>query len=180
MNLRRGTIVGLSLLASVLLFAAAWQTAALAWTVAAELERATGLAELGPRSQSTIVFDRYGRPAFTYFVEQRIDVPLDRVSPRMIEALLAIEDRRFFSHRGLDPVRVAAAAWRNVRAGRIIQGGSTLTQQLARTAQLSPERTFERKLREAMIAAQLEQRYSKTEILEAYLNTVYSAVATTE
>ncbi len=66
-----------------------------------------------------------------------------------------------------------AAAWRNVRAGRIVEGGSTITQQLARAAQLSPERTFERKLREAMIAARLEERYSKREILEAYLNTVY-------
>lgn len=173
MTLRR-TLIGLSIWAlAVGLFTAAWQTVRLTRTVAAELDQATDLAHLGPRPQSTIVYDRHGRPAFSYFVEQRIDVPLHQVSPRMVEALLAVEDQRFFEHHGLDPIRIAGAAWRNLRAGRIVQGGSTLTQQLVRVARLSPQRTFERKIREAMIAARLEQRYSKTEILEAYLNTVY-------
>ena len=170
----RPTIIGASVVAlAVGLFTAAWQCVRLSAAVAAELAEATQLAHLGPRAQTTIVLDRHGRPAFSYFVEQRIDVPLTQVSPRMIQAVLAVEDRRFFRHRGLDPVRIAAAAWRNARAGRIVEGGSTITQQLVRVAQLTPARTFERKLREAMIAARLEQRYSKDEILEAYLNTVY-------
>ena len=79
----------------------------------------------------------------------------------MVHAVVAIEDRRFYSHYGLDPVRIVGAAWRNLRAGRVIEGGSTITQQLARAARLSPARTFERKLREAMIALRLEERYSK-------------------
>lgn len=158
---------------AVALFAAGWHTIRFTRAIAAELEHATQLAQLGSRPQSTIVYDRHGRPAFSFFVEQRIDVSLDEVSPRMVEALLAVEDQRFFDHRGLDPIRIAGAAWQNARAGRIAQGGSTLTQQLVRVAQLTPARTFERKVREALIAAQLEQRYSKTEILEAYLNTVY-------
>src|SRR5688500_15667790 len=157
MKLRRGIVVGSTLLAAAVFFVGAWRMAAFTWSATAELERAVGLAELGPRPQATIVFDRQGRPAFSFFVEQRIDVPLERIAPVMIEALLAIEDRRFYSHHGLDPVRVAAAAWSNARAGRIVQGGSTLTQQLARAGQLSPRRTFERKLREAMIASRLEQ-----------------------
>jgi len=173
MQLRRAFIgVAIPLLA-VGLFTAAAQVWFFTRTIAVELDEAIELAHLDARSQATIVFDRHGRPAFSYFVEQRIDVPLERVSPRMVEALLAVEDRRFFRHRGLDPVRIVAAAWRNLEAGRIVEGGSTLTQQLVRVARLSPERTFERKIREAMIAARLEQRYSKTEILEAYLNTVY-------
>lgn len=155
------------------LFAAALWVAVFTRTAADELERATELAQLSPRPQATIVFDRHGRPAFSFFVEQRIDVPLGKVSPVMVDAILAIEDKRFFSHRGLDAVRVIAAAWRNLRAGRIVEGGSTLTQQLVRTSQLSRRRTVDRKLREAMIAAQLEQRYTKEQILEAYLNTVY-------
>ena len=158
---------------AVALFAAGWHTIRFTRAIAAELEDATQLAQLGSRPQSTIVYDRHGRPAFSFFVERRIDVSLEDVSPRMVEALLAVEDQRFFDHRGLDPIRIAGAAWQNARAGRIVQGGSTLTQQLVRVAQLTPTRTFERKIREAMIAAQLEQRYSKTEILEAYLNTVY-------
>ncbi len=172
-TITRVTVVGTVAILSVILWTAAYRVAAFTWTVAAELERATALAELAPRPQTTIVYDIHGQPAFTYFVEQRIDVSLDQVSPRMVQALLAIEDQRFFDHNGLDAVRIAAAAWRNIRARRVVQGGSTITQQLARAAHLSPRRTFERKLREAMIASRLEQRYSKREILEAYLNTVY-------
>jgi penicillin-binding protein 2D len=139
----------------------------------AEVDRAGTLAELQPRPQATIVFDRHGRPAFSFFVEQRIDVPLASVSRHVVDALVAVEDRRFFRHHGIDAVRVVGAAWRNVRAGRIVQGGSTITQQLARASLLTPERTWTRKMREALIAARLEQRYSKDEILERYLNTVY-------
>jgi penicillin-binding protein 1A len=154
--------------------AAAWGVGAFVYGIAAELERAEALAALTPQPQSTIVYDREGNPAFTFFVEQRIDIPLDRVSQKMIDAIIAVEDRRFYSHYGLDPIRIVAAARNNIRAGRIVEGGSTLTQQLARTAsRLSPRRTFDRKVREAMIASQLEQRYSKKEILAAYLNTVY-------
>ena len=152
---------------------AAYRTVTFTTAIAGELERATELASIRPRAQSTIVMDRGGRPAFTFYAEQRIDVPLDRVSSRMVAAIVAIEDRRFYSHHGLDPVRIAGAAIRNVRAGTIREGGSTITQQLARAAQLSPVRTFERKIREAMIAVRLEERYTKAQILEAYLNTVY-------
>jgi penicillin-binding protein 1A len=142
-------------------------------TIAAELDHARTLVELAPRPQATIVYDRAGMPAFSFYAEQRTDVPLDRVSPYMISAILAVEDRRFFTHHGIDPVRIVAAAWRNMRAGTIREGGSTITQQLARAAQLSPVRTYERKIREIMIAARLEERYSKQQILEEYLNTVY-------
>jgi 1A family penicillin-binding protein len=144
-----------------------------AWRLERALHRASDLAEIAPRPQATVVFDRQSRPVFSFYAEQRLDVPLDRVSPRMIDALLAVEDRRFYAHHGLDPLRIVAAALRNVRAGRVVEGGSTLTQQLARTLQLSPERTFTRKIREATIAAQLESRYTKDDILAAYLNTVY-------
>jgi 1A family penicillin-binding protein len=173
MKVRRAIVSGSVVVLTVALFAAAWQAVGLTMAVSAELDQATQLAHLGPRPQSTIVFDRHGRPAFSYFVEQRIDVSLERIAPVMVQAVLAVEDQRFFEHHGLDPVRIAAAAWRNVQAGRVVEGGSTITQQLVRVAQLSPKRTFERKLREAMIASRLEQRYSKPEILEAYLNTVY-------
>ena len=151
----------------------AWAVFGFTRAIAAELERAGGLTRMAHRPQATIVFDRQGRPAFTFYVERRIDVPLGRVSPRMIDALLAVEDRRFYSHNGIDPIRIAGAAWRNFKAGRIVQGGSTITQQLARASRLSPVRTYDRKIREILVAAHLEQRYSKDQILEEYLNTVY-------
>jgi 1A family penicillin-binding protein len=152
---------------------AAWRVAVFTASIATELDRASALTSIAPRPQSTIVFDRHGKPAFSFFVEQRISVPLERVSPSMIDAILAVEDRRFFEHYGIDPLRIAGAAWRNLRAGRIVEGGSTITQQLARAAQLSSVKTYERKIREVLVAARLEERYSKHRILEEYLNTVY-------
>ncbi len=172
--MRRALLVSSIVVATLCLGLATFHLVVFTHAVAGELERAVALAELTPGPQATAVFDRAGKPAFTFFLEQREDVPLDRVSPRMLDAIVAIEDRRFYTHRGLDPVRMVGAALKNARASRIVQGGSTITQQLARTTrQLSSKRTYERKIREAMIAARLEQRYSKSEILEAYLNAVY-------
>jgi 1A family penicillin-binding protein len=171
--MRRAVVVSAVLLTAIVVTAIAWKALAFTYDVAAQLDQASELAELTPQPQATIVYDRYGKAAFTFFSEQRVDVPLDRVSPKMIDALLAVEDKRFNSHHGLDPVRIVSAAWHNARAHRIVQGGSTITQQLARASKLSPTRTFERKIREAAIASRLEQRYSKQEILEAYLNAVY-------
>jgi 1A family penicillin-binding protein len=152
---------------------AAYQVVRFSLTVASELSRANDLTGIGPRAQTTIVLDRQGHPAFAFYAEQRIDVTLDKVSRHMVDAIVAVEDRRFFSHYGLDPFRIVGAAVRNVRAGGIREGGSTITQQLARAMRLSPARTFERKVREAMLALRLEQRYSKERILQEYLNTVY-------
>jgi 1A family penicillin-binding protein len=170
---RRTVLIGTAVLMCAGMWTAATVGLRLAWGVAGELAHASTLAEIGPHPQTTVVYDRHNRPVFTFFFEQRIDVPLERVSPHMVQALLAVEDRRFFSHNGLDPLRIVKAAWRNWRRGRIVEGGSTITQQLARLEQLTPERTLSRKLREAAIAVRLEERYSKQQILLAYLNAVY-------
>src|SRR4026209_393775 len=172
MVMRRGAMVIAVLLVTAVTWAAAIRTVLFAHSIAGELEGARALADLAPRPQATIVYDRGGQPAFTFFVERRIAVPIDRVSPRMIDAVIAVEDRRFFMHRGVDFVRIGGAAWRNFRARRILQGGSTLTQQLAR-ASLSNESTYDRKIREILLAAEIEHRYTKTEILDEYLNTIY-------
>jgi len=102
-----------------------------------------------------------------------IPVLLSDVPASLVDAVLAIEDRRFFEHRGLDVRRIGAAMLANLRVGRVVQGGSTITQQLAKNLYLSPRRTLLRKAREAAIALVLESRYTKEEILEAYLNEVY-------
>jgi penicillin-binding protein 1B len=103
----------------------------------------------------------------------RIPVGMDHVPEYLVNAVLTIEDRRFYDHNGLDPRRIAGAALANIRAGRIVQGGSTITQQLARSLFLSRKRTLLRKAREAAIAIVLESRYDKDEILAAYFNEVY-------
>jgi len=170
--MRRSAVVTAVFAIAVVVWYGTVELALAAHAIVSELDRAKSLADLAPRPEATIVLDRYGKPAFTFFFEQRIYVPLDRISPRMIDAVLAVEDRRFYSHHGMDPVRIAGAAWRNFRAGRIVEGASTITQQLAR-ASLSSERTYDRKIREILLAAQLEQRYTKAQILEQYLNTIY-------
>jgi membrane carboxypeptidase/penicillin-binding protein len=91
----------------------------------------------------------------------------------LINAVLAAEDHRFFEHGGVDLRALARAAWANLRAGRVKEGGSTITQQLVKVRLLNPKRTFFRKLREAWLAALVEARYSKERILEAYLNEIY-------
>ncbi len=105
--------------------------------------------------------------------EERIPVPLAEVPQHLVDAVLSIEDQRFFQHRGLDLKRIAGAAVANVRALRLVQGGSTLPQQLAKILFLSPGRSPIRILRDMAMAMTLERRHSKEEILEAYLNEVY-------
>ena len=94
--------------------------------------------------------------------------------PRYVPlAFVAIEDRRFYSHFGIDPIGLVRAFYANYRAGRVVQGGSTITQQLAKNLFLKPERTYERKFQEAVLALWLENKFSKDEILQLYLNRVY-------
>ncbi len=131
------------------------------------------LRTISSMDQATTLFDRADKPAFTIFKEQRIEIPLARVSPHLVNAILAIEDQRFYDHNGIDVVRVAGAALSNLREGRLAQGGSTITQQLARQSFLTTEKTYRRKLTEIVVAARLEGQFTKDQILEMYLNKVY-------
>lgn len=105
--------------------------------------------------------------------ESRDPVALGDVPQHLIDAVLAVEDQRFYQHHGIDPRRIAGALVANVRAGGVAEGGSTITQQLAKNLFLSASRTPVRKVREAALATVLELRYSKRQILEAYLNEAY-------
>ena len=105
--------------------------------------------------------------------EARDPVALERIPQQLIDAVLAVEDQRFYEHHGLDWRRIAGALVANIKAGGVSQGGSTLTQQLAKNLFLSASRTPVRKIREAAIATMLEVRHTKREILEAYLNEIY-------
>ena len=105
--------------------------------------------------------------------EDRVMVRLDEVPPVLVAGLIAVEDHRFFDHHGISLLAIARAAWANVRALAIVQGGSTLTQQLAKNLFLSPERTLVRKVNEAIMALLLDARYGKSDLLEVYLNEVF-------
>src|SRR5207302_9161745 len=111
--------------------------------------------------------DLFGRP-----------LTLKEMSPFLPKAVIATEDRRFYHHFGIDPFGLARAALTDLRAGQIVQGGSTITQQLAKVLFLSPERNIARKIRETLLALWLEHRFAKDQLLEIYLNRVYLGAGT--
>jgi penicillin-binding protein 1A len=158
-----------TVLSLLLLFAGVWFLADLR----SGLPDDEAIQKIGDMRQSTAVFDAEDRLAFTIFEEQRLAVPLDRISPNLINAIVATEDQRFFDHNGFDVRRILSAALTNLRHRRVVQGASTITQQLARQSFLNPDKTFHRKLQELILAARLESTYSKQRILELYLNKVY-------
>jgi 1A family penicillin-binding protein len=120
----------------------------------------------------TIFYDAAGKPWFR-LDEQRRDVPLEQISTYLKDAVVAVEDHRFYLHPGIDPIALTRATFYNVRSDESTQGGSTITQQLARTLYLSNVKTYGRKVQEAVLAAMLELFLSKREILQLYLNRVY-------
>jgi penicillin-binding protein 1A len=121
----------------------------------------------------SIVVDRHGRAIGEFASERRQLVPLEALPAHVVKAFLAAEDENFYEHGGIDLGALLRAASANLRGGRVVQGGSTITQQLVKTLFLGPERTLWRKAREAGLALQLEARLSKDEILEIYLNQIY-------
>jgi len=124
-------------------------------------------------SQDITILDDRGRLIARRGLTQGAMVRVEDLPAYVPDAFIAIEDRRFRSHFGIDPIGLARAAMQNMMTGHVVQGGSTLTQQLAKNLFLSPGRTFDRKMQEAMLALYLEQRYSKNQILTLYLNRVY-------
>ncbi len=125
-------------------------------------------------AQTTFIYDANGVVLASLNAgEDRTAVPLSRVPKVTVDAILASEDHNFYQHGGVDPVGVARALWADVRSRGSLQGGSTITQQYVKVTYLGRERTFKRKLREAILSVKLERRLTKDQILERYLNVVY-------
>ncbi len=108
-----------------------------------------------------------------FFIERRILVPIEEIPDKIIQATLSVEDSNFYSHIGIDFQGILRAAIKNFRAGHVVEGGSTITQQLTKTMFLSSKRKIERKIREAILALKIEENFTKSEILEIYLNQIY-------
>ena len=121
----------------------------------------------------TVLYDREGNQIYELFIQRRIVIPYKQFPPHLVQALISGEDSRFFSHLGIDPLRIPKAFMANLRAGRIVQGASTLTQQTARLFLLSREKQIVRKLKEMLLAFRMEMQFSKQDILSLYLNKVF-------
>ena len=144
--------------------------------IARDLPAPSELRQRASTFQSTRIYDRAGNllnETFDPNTGRRIEVPLAKISPYVLEATIATEDANFYKHPGIDPVALARALYYAVQERDVVAGGSTITQQLVKRVLLSTERTLTRKFKEAILAAEITRRYSKDEILELYLNEVY-------
>jgi penicillin-binding protein 1C len=147
------------------------------YQIAASLPSVDDLRDNVSQFETTRILDRNGNVLYEILdpnAGRRTYVPLDRISPYMVAATIATEDKDFYSNPGFDPLAIVRAFIQNYRSGETVSGASTITQQLARTLLFTPEeraeRTYMRKVREALLAAEVTRRYSKDEILELYLN----------
>ncbi len=123
--------------------------------------------------EASILYDINGRPIQGLSDQNRISVSIDEISPAFIQAIIAVEDKNFYQHHGVDIGGILRAAWKNLKAGSVVEGGSTITQQTAKKLFLSDERTVLRKIKELYYSLLLEREYSKDEILALYCNTIY-------
>ena len=167
--LHPNAVRGLTASAVVLAAFAGW----FLYQILAGLPSKDQLRELGEMIEGTTVYDAHDRQVFSIPTQYREEVELARISPHLRDAVIAVEDSRFYDHDGIDGVRVIGAVVTDLREGRAAEGASTITQQLARISFLSRDKTLRRKMREAILAQRIEKLYSKDEILEIYLNKVY-------
>jgi penicillin-binding protein 1C len=150
------------------------------YTIASSLPGVDDLRQRASQFETTRILDRDGNILYEIMDPQagrRTYIPLARISPYLVAATISTEDKDFYSHGGFDPWAILRAFWQNLTSGETVSGASTITQQLARALLFTPEergqRSYLRKVREAILASEIERRYSKDEILELYLNEIY-------
>lgn len=161
-------IIGLLVLVSALVGA----TAGLLLVYSTDLPQVDQLEHYRP-SSITELYDDQGRTIGSFALQRRVVATYDDYPPVMRQALISIEDKDFYRHWGINVWRIAGAAYRDIRSGGRVQGASTLTMQLARNLFLSPDRSFHRKIQEALLAVQIERRFTKPQIFTLYANQIY-------
>ncbi len=149
----------------------------MAWVIfSAQFEHSAAqydLTQMDKMESASVIYDRMGVEVGKIFIQNRNPVPLSKISPFMVKAVIAAEDNKFYQHSGVDYMGILRAAVANYRRGKISQGASTVTQQLARNSFELRERTYKRKFVEMYLAQRIEQNFSKDKIMEMYLNRVY-------
>ncbi|MCW5784183.1 MAG: PBP1A family penicillin-binding protein [Nitrospirales bacterium] len=146
--------------------------AGILWIATRDLPTFDSFQDYHPSLVSRVYADN-GELIGQFFIERRLYTPIDKIPKAFTQAVIATEDTRFFDHPGLDIVGIGRAAWTNLKKGGRFQGASTITQQLARALFLSPERTYQRKIKELILAVKMEWVLTKEQILEMYLNQIY-------
>ena len=137
-----------------------------------DLPKISSLADYQP-SVITTVYSDDNRKIAEFYKERRIVLPLSKMPKMLIEAFVAAEDARFYKHKGIDFLSIVRAFFKNLEAGTIVQGGSTITQQVTKSFLLTPERSYRRKMKEAILAYRIDKAFTKKEILFLYLNQIY-------
>ena len=168
-----GRIIKWSLLLMlVLMLLGAGATAAVFLYLSRDLPQIATLKDYHP-SIITTVFSDDNRKIAEFYKERRVVIPLDQIPVQLQQAFVAAEDSRFYEHHGFDIFSIIRAAIKNLEAGTIVQGGSTITQQVTKSFLLTPERSYERKIKEAILAYKIDRAFTKEDILYLYLNQIY-------
>ncbi len=142
------------------------------FSISKDLPKITSLADYQPSIITTVYADD-NRKIAEFFDERRIVIPLAEMPRMLIDAFVAAEDSRFYKHSGIDFISIARAFFKNLEAGTIVQGGSTITQQVTKSFLLTPERSYKRKFKEAILAYRIDKAFPKEDILYLYLNQIY-------
>lgn len=162
-------LLALSVIAGIMFGA----TVAYQASMTQEAQEVAGLASYRPNLVTRVIAGDGKTIVGEFSLERRIPITYDQIPDSMKEAIWAIEDDRFFQHIGVDPIRIASAAFKNIVKSRKAEGASTLTQQLARALFLTPEKTYTRKVKEVLLSLQIERYYTKEQIMEMYCNQIF-------
>lgn len=155
-----------------IMFFGAMAGAGLYFYLSENLPKISSLKDYRPPIITTVYSDD-NRKIAEFYKQRRVVIPLSSMPRMMIEAFVAAEDARFYKHKGIDVLSIIRAFFKNIEAGTIVQGGSTITQQVTKSFLLTPERSYVRKLKEAILAYRIDKTFSKEEILYLYLNQIY-------
>ena len=156
----------------VLMFLGAAATFGVFFYLSRDLPKISSLKDYHPSVITTVVSDDNQKIA-EFYKERRIVVPLEDIPKQLQQAFISAEDARFYKHQGIDLISIVRAFFKNLEAGAIVQGGSTITQQVTKSFLLTPERSYERKIKEAILAYRIDKTFSKEDILYLYLNQIY-------
>jgi penicillin-binding protein 1A len=169
---RRRLLRGFLVLTGLMVVAGGLAAGGLLLHITRQLPKITTLADYQPATVSVVYADD-GEKIAEFYEERRIVLPLEAMPPMLVEAFIAAEDSRFYEHGGIDFVSILRAFFKNLEAGEIVQGGSTITQQVTKSFLLTPERSYKRKLKEAVLAYRITKAFTKQEVLYLYLNQIY-------